>query len=231
MKGLRNLLLVAATPTETELLRTHYEFRPLQHSANATLELGPLRILLTHTGPGIANCALSLGGIMALGRPQLALQFGIGGSFPDGPDMLEVVEVRTEIYGDLGADSPSGFLDLEAISLPNFRVGEQVIYNEMDNPGPANPNLRHCRGLTVNKVHGQAEEIVRTIVRLRPEVESMEGAAFFQACLMHEVPFHEFRAISNAVEPRNREAWRIPEASEAMQRFMIQYLQQLADEA
>jgi len=42
------------------------------------------------------------------------------------------------------------------------------------------------------------------------QVESMEGAAFFYACLMAEVPFLEIRSISNFVEPRNRDAWDLP---------------------
>ena len=37
-------------------------------------------------------------------------------------------------------------------------------------------------------------------------------AAFFQVCLQHAIPFAEIRAISNWVEPRNREAWDIPAA-------------------
>ena len=44
----------------------------------------------------------------------------------------------------------------------------------------------------------------------------MEGAAFMYACLMHDVPFAQVRAVSNAVEPRDRERWRIQEALAAL---------------
>jgi futalosine hydrolase len=40
----------------------------------------------------------------------------------------------------------------------------------------------------------------------------MEGAAFMYACLMHKVPFAQVRAVSNLVERRNRNSWRLAEA-------------------
>jgi futalosine hydrolase len=40
----------------------------------------------------------------------------------------------------------------------------------------------------------------------------MEGAAFMYACLIHQIPFAEVRAVSNVVERRNRGAWKITEA-------------------
>ena len=40
----------------------------------------------------------------------------------------------------------------------------------------------------------------------------MEGAAFMQACLIHDVVFAQVRAVSNVVERRNRDAWKLAEA-------------------
>ena len=37
-------------------------------------------------------------------------------------------------------------------------------------------------------------------MRCRPQVESMEGAAFMHACLIHEISFAQVRAVSNVVE-------------------------------
>ena len=44
----------------------------------------------------------------------------------------------------------------------------------------------------------------------------MEGAAFMYACLMHGVPFAQIRAVSNVVERRNRAAWKVQEAIDAL---------------
>jgi futalosine hydrolase len=40
----------------------------------------------------------------------------------------------------------------------------------------------------------------------------MEGAAFMYACVLTGVPFAQVRAVSNLVERRNRDAWRMGEA-------------------
>jgi futalosine hydrolase len=40
----------------------------------------------------------------------------------------------------------------------------------------------------------------------------MEGAAFMYACLIHQIPFAEVRAVSNVVEKRNRASWKLREA-------------------
>jgi futalosine hydrolase len=44
----------------------------------------------------------------------------------------------------------------------------------------------------------------------------MEGAAFMFASQMHGVPFAQVRAVSNAVERRNRGAWKMTEAIAAL---------------
>jgi futalosine hydrolase len=48
--------------------------------------------------------------------------------------------------------------------------------------------------------------------RFDPDIETMEGAAFMYACLIHGVPFAQVRAASNMVERRNRAAWKLDEA-------------------
>jgi len=49
------------------------------------------------------------------------------------------------------------------------------------------------------------------------DIESMEGAAFFEACLRHGVPFAEIRAVSNAVGETDRSRWDIPLALRNLQ--------------
>jgi futalosine hydrolase len=66
--------------------------------------------------------------------------------------------------------------------------------------------------ITVNTVHGNARSIAAVLERFRPEVESMEGAAFMSACLISNVAFAQVRAVSNIVERRNRGAWRVADA-------------------
>jgi futalosine hydrolase len=72
--------------------------------------------------------------------------------------------------------------------------------------------MRAVSGITVNTVHGDEESIARVRERFDPDVETMEGAAFMYACLIHGVPFAQVRAVSNMVERRNRAAWKLDEA-------------------
>jgi futalosine hydrolase len=58
-------------------------------------------------------------------------------------------------------------------------------------------------------VHGDERSIACVVERFKPDVETMEGAGFMYACLIHGVPFAQIRAVSNAVERRNRGAWKM----------------------
>ena len=66
----------------------------------------------------------------------------------------------------------------------------------------------------MSTVHGREQSIACVTERFSPQVESMEGAAFMYACLVHGLPFAQVRAISNVVERRNRGAWKLTEAIE-----------------
>ncbi len=56
----------------------------------------------------------------------------------------------------------------------------------------------------------------------------MEGAAFFYACLMTQAPFLQIRAISNYVEPRNKDNWNIPLAIDRLNEVLAQMVNGLA---
>jgi hypothetical protein len=51
-------------------------------------------------------------------------------------------------------------------------------------PHAAIGTLPRVNGITVNTVHGNQDSIARVVDRVKPDVESMEGAAFMYACLM-----------------------------------------------
>jgi futalosine hydrolase len=64
----------------------------------------------------------------------------------------------------------------------------------------------------------------------RPLVESMEGAAFMYACLIHDVPFAQVRAVSNVVERRNRATWKMDEAIRNLGVAAVQILNSLPED-
>jgi futalosine hydrolase len=84
--------------------------------------------------------------------------------------------------------------------------------NYLPKPNPSftkQRNLKEVKAITVNKVHGNELSILKTIAHFNPEIESMEGAAFFYACEQSNTSCIQIRAISNFVERRNRETWKI----------------------
>lgn len=212
-----HILLVTATAFEAAWL--HGQLGDGLSSPEG-IQVAGHRVRHIATGIGMVNTAWALGQAFALEKPDLAVNFGIAGSFPGGPALEEVVEVVADAYPEIGAESPEGWLGLEAMGFAHFQLEGQPVYNRVANPLPSKAGLRQCRGITVNTVSGIQPTIDARLAQWQPEVETMEGAAFFQACLLAGVPFQAFRAISNRVEPRNRAAWRLKEAVEAVQIFI-----------
>ena len=87
---------------------------------------------------------------------------------------------------------------------------------------PIYNQLAEVKAITVNTVHGDAESIAQTIDRFKPQIESMEGAAFFFACQQSQVTGIQIRAISNKVERRNRANWEIELAIKNLNNMLIQ---------
>jgi futalosine hydrolase len=154
------------------------------------------------------RCARAL----ALTRYDLALNVGICGSFDRALAPGSVVHVVRDNIAELGAEDNDEFVTIEAIRLP----AEWTFFNSAPPPLAALQALPAVNAITVNTVHGNERSIAAVIERFRPEVESMEGAAFMSACLISNVTFAQVRAVSNIVERRNRGAWRVAEAIERL---------------
>ena len=174
--------------------------------------------LLT-TGVGMVATAARTSKALAEGRYDLALNFGVCGSFDPALPPGSVVHVISDCMPELGAEDGAAFLTIHELELlgrddPPFRGGRLV-----NAAPPANAVLQalpQVHGLTVNTVHGDAASIARVVDRFAPQVESMEGAAFMYACLIQAVPFAQVRAVSNAVERRNRASWKMADAIRAL---------------
>ena len=85
------------------------------------------------------------------------------------------------------------------------------------------------KGITVNKVHGNAQSIEKTIQLHQPQTESMEGAAVFYACQQLNIPAMQIRSISNYVEPRNRESWQIGLAVKNLNDWLIEFINKFSN--
>lgn len=214
-----NLLFVCATPLESTALG-------LDGSLKAGFYphlLGDGKSLLI-TGVGLTATAYHLGRVLAMNSFEKALNFGVAGAIDGSIPLGSVVEVVADEFADLGAEDNEDFISLFKMNLvelnePPFVNGKLLPMEGWKCEG----NLQKVSGASVNTVHGNLENIARFKNRCSAQVESMEGAAFFYACAMVGVPSMQIRAISNYVEPRNRENWKLSEAIKSLSIYLKQY--------
>jgi len=182
-----------------------------------TFKRGNNEIKILVTGVGMVATACALGKELALNTYDVAINVGIAGSFTKKIALGEVVQVTYDVLSELGAED-----DEEFISLEEMELGE-VGFNASDEP-QFTTQLKKVNAITVNKVHGNANSIADIMERLSPQIESMEGAAFFYTCEEASIPAMQVRAISNYVETRNRENWNIPLAVKNLNDWLSVYL-------
>jgi len=174
-------------------------------------------------GVGMVATAFALGKQLAANKYDLVLNLGIAGSFGRNIAIGELVEISQDTIAELGAEDDEMFLPIdkmgfgEATFYPSTNISN--LYNLFNNF-----NLKKVTAITVNTVHGNDASIKNVIERLNPQLESMEGAAFFYACKQMDVPCIQIRAVSNYVEKRNRDNWNIGLAIKNLNTFAIEFL-------
>ena len=159
---------------------------------------------------------------------DLALNLGVCGSFDRALTPGAVVHVASDRLAELGAEDGERFLTVQELQLvrdDEFPFQDGLLINRQPPPNAALRALPAVSGITVNRVHGREESIAAVVRRFSPQVESMEGAAFMYACLIHDVPFAQVRAISNVVERRNRAAWKMQDAVASLCRSSFEILE------
>lgn len=185
-------------------------------------DLDPARVTLLCMGVGPVNAAHAVTLAISRSRPSAIIVCGIGGAYPgSGLTIGEVACADTECYGDLGATSPSGFLDMRALGFP-IVAGPPPIYNEL--PMQVFPSSTRVRFVTMSSCTGTAAAARAIEARTGGAVENMEGAAVAHVAAIHGIPVGELRGISNMVTDRDTGAWRIKEAATAAQEALLTWI-------
>jgi len=206
------ILVVAATAAEVAPFAAR-----LRHTANRTQRVvgysgvdHDIDILVS--GVGMVAAASWTSRELARERYDLALNLGVCGSFRRTLGLGTVVHVFSDGFAELGAEDGDAFLTIQQMGLlgvDEFPFSRGRLFNSSPPALHALATLPAVNGITVNTVHGNEQSIAVVVERFKPDVESMEGAGFMYACLIHGVPFAQVRAISNLVERRNRKAWKL----------------------
>jgi futalosine hydrolase len=204
-----DLLLCVATEFEGALLRER-------------LDGSHPDVAIVRTGVGPVNAAHAVTLFLAQADAHAIVICGVGGAYPSaGLEIGDVVCAASECYGDLGATSPSGFLDMKALGFPIVE-GPPPLFNDL--PMQIFPVERRVPFVTVSSCTG-TEMVARQLeTRTGGAVESMEGAAIAHVAHLHGVPVGEVRAISNIVTNRDTKTWRLKDASAAAQEALLSWI-------
>lgn len=176
------------------------------------------RIPYLITGVGMVATTYALTRYLRQHQVDLLLHVGIGGILDTAADLGRVYRIGTdEIFG-LGADDKGMFIPIETLGF-----GKRL-FSEKPPVDLRLPETKKAHGITVNNVHGSEEHIIRLQQQYEtPVVESMEGAATFYVAEQEGIHCLQFRAISNYIEPRNRDAWQIGLAVKNLNDFLLAF--------
>jgi futalosine hydrolase len=170
-------------------------------------------VVVAGVGPAAAAAATSRA--LSARTYDLVLCAGIGGGF-GALRAGEVAVAAAIVFADLGAETADGFVPVSDLGLgaERYDVEPKLAVELADRTGGHLGTV-----LTVATTTGTSGT-AHALARRFPDAvaEGMEGAGVAAAALLHGVPAAEVRAISNAVGPRDRAAWQIPRALEALGR-------------
>ena len=203
-------LIVSATYLELKPLIDRSQKINCIDDKLSTYKLHGQEFDLLCTGVGMVATSFHMGRVLASNLYDKVINAGIAGSFQKSIPLGTVVEIIEDQFPEMGADDGEHFLsliDLDLIKADDFPFQSGVLSNEQNSWNLPYPKVK---SITVNTVHGCTERISRTEDRFHPQIESMEGAAFFYACKTAKVPCVQIRSISNYVERRNKTSWNIP---------------------
>lgn len=205
------ILIVAATIPEIAPLYADFGL-----AERAFVQTPEFDILIT--GVGMVATSFALGRKITSGY-NLVLNLGIAGCFNPEIPLGTVLNIVHDEFSELGAEDPSGFIGIEELGFGKSKFsGHHHLLNDTLN------TLQKVSGITVNQVHGASPGIEDVKIRLNPVTESMEGAAVFYCSGQAGLPCLQVRAISNYVEPRNRDNWRIGLAIANLNEWAIRFL-------
>ena len=223
------ILITCATKQELEPLLSKYQknTEPTKYFGLSTTSNKQIDVLFS--GVGMLSTCFALTQHLQHNRYDMVLNVGIAGSVTHA-ELGKVYQVMKEHVYELGAENRGSFIALQDMNFLSyddplhdkfFAVSNKVV--EVDLP--------KATGITVNKIHGTASSIERLHACIAQEgiqdavIESMEGAAFAYVCRQLNQAAIQVRSVSNIVEERNRENWKMKEAIKALNDWLFEFIE------
>ena len=212
------ILIVSATAKESAFLISGKIKKSTPNLISITAT-NSIQVDLLITGPGIAATTYGMTKTLENNDYQLAINIGICGSLDKTMSPVKLVNITSDQFGDFGIEDNNDFVPAYSVGLfpSQARIHTKGVLKSNNkltiNSLKAIPKRK---GITVQKVHGSAKSAQEAFNLYGPVMESMEGAAFFYVANQYRIQSLQIRAISNMVEKRNRKAWKIDEAIDAL---------------
>lgn len=171
---------------------------------------------------GVGLAAAAVNGAIELAKAEydLVIIAGIAGGFVGQTEIGSLVVASEIIAADLGVELLDGFSSLDELGFGSTRVGVAADVAERLTAAliAAGLQAQMAPVLTVATATGTAATAAALAARVPgAAAEAMEGFGIATAAQQRGVPVLEIRAISNAVGPRDRDAWRIGDAFKALE--------------
>lgn len=171
-------------------------------------------------GVGPVAAAVRTANALAGGDYGLVVSAGIGGGFVEVAPVGSLVVATEILAADLGAQTGEGFSSVDELGFGSSKLPVDAELAAKVTAALQAAGLTAAAGpvLTLATVTGTAETAQELAARVPgAAAEAMEGYGVAFAAQEQGIPVLEIRAISNAVGPRDRSAWRMKDAFDALQ--------------
>jgi futalosine hydrolase len=225
------ILITCATKVELEpLLNVHHKLSETNVFFNLiTTENKHIDVLFS--GVGMLSTTFHLTQHLLAHPYDLVLNVGIAGSVQEAV-LGKVYQITHEHVYEFGAEDKDDFMPLQAMNFlskadPLSESFFEVCTDKME----IQPALEKACAITVNKIHGNIKSIALLHSRMKEQniqgavLESMEGAAFAYVCRQLKQHAIQVRSVSNIVEERNRENWKMKEAIRSLNDWLFEFLE------
>ncbi|HEY2493407.1 MAG TPA: futalosine hydrolase [Paenibacillus sp.] len=175
-------------------------------------------VLLAGVGP--ASAAAYTAKALAATEYDLVISAGIGGGFVGIAAIGSIVIADHIIAADLGAQTAEGFSTVDELGFGSSHIQPYtpLVTRLSESLHSAGLSVHTGPIITVSTATGTAATATERAGQV-PGVsaEAMEGYGVATAATIYNIPVLEIRTISNAVGPRDRSAWRMKEAFDALE--------------
>lgn len=203
---------------------TELEIKPLKEYLNRQKNNNTIKLL--HTGMGSFNTIYFLTKKITQNKYDLLINAGIAGSYNRKLQLGKVVKVKTDYWYDLSIENEQthqSFFETKLLDANQFPFKNGYLHTDKKS-FDLFPNIPSVKAISSDTVHGNPQTIENIQQQYCPDIETMEGAAFFFTCIHEKAPFVAIRSISNYVEKRNRKKWKIELAINNLNKVLIDFL-------